>query len=231
MAPAAHFPHVPASLPAPGSVIVHVVDPSRVAGNHLSAAENEQAARFRFEKDARHWRACRSALRAILGGALGIAPESVPLGFAEFGKPLLQAPFDFLHFNLSHCHDLALVALCVDGPLGIDLEPADRGKSLLGCEHAFCHPDEIAGLPETEDKRADVLLDIWTSKEALLKALGTGMSLAPETVPLRPPGERGAGPHPRLQPFRLQRVEHVSLQKHYARLAMPSVTRDILIFI
>ena len=40
MAPAAHFPHVPPSLPAPGSVIVHVVDPSRVAGNHLSVAEN-----------------------------------------------------------------------------------------------------------------------------------------------------------------------------------------------
>jgi len=168
-------------------------------------------------------------MRAILGAALGIAPESVPLIFAEFGKPLLQPPFDFLHFNLSHCHDLALVALGVDGPLGIDLEPADRGKSLLGCEHAFCHPDEITGLPEMEDQRADVLLDLWTSKEALLKALGTGMSLAPETVSLTPPGERGAGPHPRLQPFRLRRVEHASLENHYARLAVPLDARDILI--
>ena len=153
-------------------MIVHVIDPASVADEEaallLSVAEEEQAARFRFEKDARHWRACRGALRSILGDALGVAPASVVLRLAEYGKPQLCPPFDHLHFNLSHCRELALVALACDGPIGVDIEAEDRGRSLLGCEHAFCHPDEMAILPESEQDRASVLLDLWTGKEALL---------------------------------------------------------------
>jgi 4'-phosphopantetheinyl transferase len=116
----------------------------------LSAAERQQAERFRFEKDAVHWRACRAALRVVLGEALGIAAETVAFEFGEFGKPALSPPWDGLHFNLSHCRDLALIALCGDGAVGVDVEPADRAASLLGCEDAFCHPEEIAQLPADE---------------------------------------------------------------------------------
>ena len=206
-------------------MIVHVVDPARFddaeANAILSAAEQELAARFRFEKDARHWRACRSALRTILGKALDISPSAVGIELEEYGKPVLPPSFKHLDFNLSHCHDLALVALGVDGPLGVDIEASDRGKSLLGCEASFCHPDEIAGLPTREEDLAVALLDLWTSKEALLKALGTGMSLAPETVSLVPGGERMAGEHPRLRPFKLQRLQHPALDRHFAKLAVP----------
>ena len=41
-----------------------VVNPALVGEeimSSLSAAEREQAERFRFEKDAIHWRACRAA--------------------------------------------------------------------------------------------------------------------------------------------------------------------------
>ena len=224
---------MPASLPAPGCVIVHVVDPSALADADallsLTAGEQEQANRFRFEKDARHWRACRCALRKILGEVLEIEAVFVPLDFAEFGKPLLREPFDDLHFNLSHCHDLALVAISYDGPLGVDLETVNRGRSLLGCEQAFCHPDELATLPVDEELRASTLLDLWTSKEALLKGLGTGMSLPPETVSLVPKGDYGAGTCPRLQPFRLHRLEHPLLEQHVARLAAPLESERILI--
>lgn len=221
-------------LPSAGGVIVHVVDPGRIDDAEtaaiLSAAEQEQAARFRFEKDARHWRACRSALRTILGKALGIRPSAVEIELEEYGKPVLPPPFQHLHFNLSHCHDLALIALGVDGPLGVDVEASDRGKSLLGCETSFCHPDEIAGLPNGEEERAAALLDLWTSKEALLKALGTGMSLAPETVSLVPGGERMAGAHPLLRPFRLQSLQHLALDRHFAKLAVPVSCERVEIF-
>lgn len=214
-------------------MIVHVVDPSAIeeaqALLSLTADEQQQAARFRFEKDARHWRACRSALRRILGEILEIEAVFVPLDFAEFGKPLLREPFDSLHFNLSHCHDLALIAISCDGPVGVDLEAANRGRSLLGCEQAFCHPEEMATLPDDQELRASALLDLWTGKEALLKGLGTGMSLAPETVSLIPRGEHGAGTYPRLQGFRLHRLDHPLLEQHVARLAAPLGSERILI--
>lgn len=198
---------------------MHAVDPSAPAAgaNLLSPEEEALASRFRFEKDARHWRACRSALREILGRTLGIPPAEVALYPGEHGKPLLREPHAYLHFNLSHCHDLALIAVSVEGPVGIDIEAADRGKSLLGCEASFCHAEELGGLPAGEEDRARTLLELWTGKEALLKALGTGMSLAPETVSLC--GEKR---HPRLEGFRLRRLDHAALAGHVAHLAVPA---------
>jgi len=212
------------SLPAPGSVIVVLVDPALVGGDVtacLSAEEQKQAERFRFEKDAVHWRACRAALRAVLGQALGIPPEAVAFEFGEFGKPMLPPPWDSLHFNLSHCRDLALIALSRDGAVGIDVEPADRMGSLLGCEDAFCHPDEIAGLPAHLSMRSLLLLRHWTAKESLLKAVGTGMSLAPQSVSMIPLMQGGFSEDPRFSGIRAHCLDHRSLDDHVAWLSAP----------
>jgi len=210
------------SIPPPGCASVIVFDPAGIGEALVSAslqpAELEQARRFRFEKDARHWRACRAALRLILGRALHADPAALAFQIAEHGKPGLAPPHhQGLNFNLSHCADLALVALCRSGPVGIDVEAAGRGDCLIGCESSFCHPEEIALLPARPRDRAAALLDLWTSKEALLKALGTGMSLAPESVSLAGGGARAA--HPRLSVFVLHALEHPALQAHVARLA------------
>lgn len=205
-----------------------VVNPALVGEeitSSLSAAEREQAERFRFEKDAIHWRACRAALRSVLGEALGISPGAVAFEFGAFGKPSLSPPGDGLHFNLSHCRDLALIALCRNGAVGVDVEPADRAATLLGCEDAFCHPEEIAGLSHEETSRASTLMEIWTKKESLLKALGTGFSVAAQSVSVADPPASYAGDH-RFRGLRLHRLGHPSLQQHFACLAVPEpVTR------
>jgi 4'-phosphopantetheinyl transferase len=213
---------VPISLPAPGSALVVVVDPALVGVETtacLSAEEQKQAERFRFEKDAVNWRACRAALRVVLGEALGIFPEAVAFEFGEFGKPALSG--HGLHFNLSHCRDLALIALCRDGAVGVDIEPADRATSLLGCEDAFCHPDEIAGLPVDEEPRATMLMETWTKKEALLKALGTGFSLPAQSVSVANPPLSYAGDS-RFRELRLHRLSNSTLLKHHAWIAAPA---------
>lgn len=210
-------------LPAAGRATVVVIDPARADASLLNPAEREQAARFRFAKDARHWSACRSALRRILGQALACDPATLVLELGPHGKPRLPPPHHRLHFNLSHCRDLALLALCQDGPVGIDLEPADRAPTLLGCESAFCHPEEIAGLPESADTRARALLALWTAKEAALKALGTGLSLAPQSLSLAPGGP-GLSGSPQLARFRLHRLSHPALDRHLGCLAAPAAT-------
>lgn len=213
---------MPEFLPAPGHVTVVVVDPGLIPEESsaicLSAAEQEQAARFHFEKDARHWKACRTALRRILGEALDLDPAGLTFDLGPHGKPHLPPPHHGLHFNLSHCRDLALVALCRVGPVGIDLEPAGRMPGLLDCEPAFCHPDEIARLPRSPEERSACLLELWTSKESLLKALGTGLSLPPESVSL---ASGNGSDHPLLQGFRIHPLDHPTLRNHVARLAAP----------
>jgi 4'-phosphopantetheinyl transferase len=167
-------------------VTIHLVFPEIIsqeaALSCLADEEKSRADRFRFRKDAVHWMACRANLRKILGQAIQRPPREVPLVLTENGKPLLAPPYDSLHFNLSHCSDLAIVALCAEGPVGIDLESLDRAPDLLECETTFCHPREISELPSETNARASQLLRIWTAKEAVLKALGTGLSHPPESV-------------------------------------------------
>jgi 4'-phosphopantetheinyl transferase len=217
---------MPIPPPLPGVARVIVVDPGRVdpaALDWLTPGERDLARRFRFEKDARHWSACRAALRGVLGEVLGAAPARLGFGLGEFGKPRLDPPRDALHFNLSHCHDLALVGLCGEGEVGIDVEPAGRADSLLGCEDAFCHPEEMKRLPAGSPDRARRLLEIWTAKEALLKAIGTGMSLAPRTIHVAD-DETGRGDE-RLRGIRLHRIDDLTDGHHAACLALPVVVR------
>ena len=169
-----------------GIVTVHLIFPGLVpqeaAADCLSPDERLRAARFRFHEDALQWVACRASLRRILGETVNLPPNAVPLVLSEFGKPSLPPPFDSIHFNLSHCTGLAVVALGIDGPVGIDLEKLDRAPDLLECESTFCHPEEVRNLPDETSLRSRQLLRIWTAKEAVLKALGAGLSHPPENT-------------------------------------------------
>ena len=156
--------------------------PQEAAADCLSPDERLRAARFRFHEDALQWVACRASLRRILGETVNLPPNAVPLVLSEFGKPSLPPPFDSIHFNLSHCTGLAVVALGIDGPVGIDLEKLDRAPDLLECESTFCHPEEVRNLPDETSLRSRQLLQIWTAKEAGTKALGAGLSQPPENT-------------------------------------------------
>lgn len=217
----------------PGSVTIHAIRPASAtaAGDAalLSAEETRRAASFRFPEDAAHWISCRAALRRILAGLTGVAADELRFEAGPHGKPRLTGCGSEVHFNLSHCRDLALVATGINGPLGIDVEPIDRAGGLAGCEKTFCHPDEIAELPEGAD-RSLRLLEIWTAKEAILKASGTGFSVAPEALALDftdlpAPGLRhdAAGAAAGLT---VRRLRHPLLANHLAMLAAPEcITR------
>lgn len=201
----------------PGTVIIHLrnLTGSAEDATVLSADEMQRADSFRFEIDRVRWIAGRVALRGILADATGLQPRDVPIVTNRFDKPLLAPPVDGIHFNLSHCRDLALIAIGVDGPLGIDIEPLDRAAELAGCECGFCHPLEIEALPQG-NARLEALLDLWTAKEAYLKALGTGFSTAPESVCLR-----------LVDGVRIERLQHPSLAHHAAAVCVPASTTQI----
>lgn len=218
----------------PGTVSIHLVTPADTSSHTdcgcLTETDHQRAASFRFREDAARWIACRAALRRILGEAIQLPPHRVPLVLTEFGKPVLPPPFDFLHFSLSHCNDLALVALSIAGPVGVDLEPVARASELAGCEATFCHPAEIKMLPSEPATRHLRLLEIWTAKEALLKALGTGFSHPPEKVRVHPDTASGFAtsdsPLPGIGNQIVHRLLHPLLAAHCATLSAPtSITR------
>ena len=213
----------------PGTVQIHLLNLQALAedrGSCLSAEEVSRAARFKFRENAERWVTCRVRLREILGQAIGRPPSEVSLVLAEFGKPRLAPPFDALYFNVAHAGPAALLALRRDGPVGVDLEPHRRAFALVGCETTFCHPAEIDGLPIDPAERASQLLRIWTAKEAVLKAIGTGFSHPPKLVRIffEPPGGHAVSEKalPGIENQRLHHFAHPQLVDHLAVLSTPT---------
>lgn len=144
----------------------------------LSSDEQLRADRFHFERDRRRFIVARGVLRMLLGGHLGIAPAAIAFGYAQHGKPFVTNHAAKIHFNLSHSGERALYALSPSCQLGVDIESLDNDIDYNSLASRFFTPRECAVLlrvPEPDRKRA--FLSCWTRKEAVVKAIGNGLSL------------------------------------------------------
>lgn len=84
--------------------------------------------------------------------------------------------------SLSRCEDLTAVALTTTGRVGVDIESIARVASIDIDAVAF-HPREQLILDHGDPAEASLRRTIlWTAKEAILKASGTGLAVAPELL-------------------------------------------------
>jgi 4'-phosphopantetheinyl transferase len=141
----------------------------------LDDEERARADRFRFAKHARRFTVARAFLRTTLGDALGRPAQSIDLEVSEQGKPFL--PHDELHFNLSHSHELAVIAIA-ETRVGADVEHVRPMPDATRLAERFFAPEEVIALRDCED-RDQAFFGIWTAKEAYLKALGEGIAVLP----------------------------------------------------
>ena len=140
----------------------------------LNEAERARSGRFMTALLRQRFTAARARLRSLLGAYLGRDPRSLVFVENEFGKPRLVDRPD-IHFSLSHSHDQALLAVSEGLEVGADLEGM-RSADHLGLARRYFHPNEVAAIERHADPRA-AFFQIWTLKEAVVKALGTGLSL------------------------------------------------------
>lgn len=144
----------------------------------LSDDERLRAARFRFPRDRRRFIVRRAALRRILSRCLDLPPAAIRFTVNPYGKPALDG--GALHFNLSHAHELALIAVA-EREVGIDVEYLDPDRESLA--RSCCAPQELAAAANLPAGA----LAYWTCKEAYVKGLGTGFAIPPERIHLDPP--------------------------------------------
>ncbi len=160
-----------------GTVHVWSVDLGRPYSELLlTPAERARAAGFHFDIHRHRWSCCRSALRTLLGSYRGCDPLEVALDLGPQGKPYLSG--DPLSFNLSHSGDHALIAVTRRGPIGVDLELIRPDRDLRGIAARFFAQEEgdiLRTYPEDRFTRG--FFRCWTSKEAVVKAHGQGLSL------------------------------------------------------
>jgi len=168
-------------LPAPAPVRLWMVMldamPSAAGIASLSDAERARAQRFAFEHLKRRHFASHVALRDTLAECTGVAAADQRFTEGPFGKPALaNLP---CAFNMSHSDDVALIATAPQGEIGVDVEvlrPVNDAIALA--ERNFTPTEHQQVLSAPPEQRDLVFLRIWTRKEACLKAVGSGFSIA-----------------------------------------------------
>ena len=151
----------------------------------LTPGEQARANRYTRGQDRARFQVGRAATRCILGSYLGLPPSKVAIDLDRRGKPQLNAsrvPIERrVHFNLSHSGSWIVAAFAVSFPVGIDIEQI-RADAITEDLIAYFMSDSerrsLQSLPWEQQPAA--FFKCWTSKEALLKGLGVGV-----TVPLR----------------------------------------------
>lgn len=165
---------------APGSIYLL---PLRLSGaqplirqvsGYLSAEEMARAERFIHREDRDRHILGRGVTRLVIARAMGCAPGEVCFDLGPQGKPrVCGGP----SFNISHSGDVVALAFAASGRLGVDVEYRKRLRDLLSLARATFRSDEYAELVALpEEARHEAFFRIWTRKEAMLKALGCGLS-------------------------------------------------------
>lgn len=145
----------------------------------LNEEERRRAARLVREQDRRHYVLAHGGVRAVLSRYLGVTPGLVALEHTETGKPFVirdTRMHSAITFNLSHAHGRALIAVSNAQEVGVDLElvRADVDAEKLS-ERYFAPSEHKEIMRSVDEERAIRFFRYWVAKEAVLKALGSGL--------------------------------------------------------
>jgi len=194
------------AVPRGGEVAVVVFDGAAWAGwddeaaSLLDAEEGRRAARFRFARDRQAYVMAHAMWRVLLGRCLACHPAAARVVPTSTGQPTL--PGTPWATSLSHSAHWVALAVGQVAALGVDIEQSPSPRPLVDMVSTICAPPEALALRHLEGAaHAQALLQLWTRKEALLKAFGTGLSgpppasfAVPAGMPLAPPADNPAPP-------------------------------------
>lgn len=168
---------------AEGVQVVHVdlrANPAResLAMKLLDDGERQRCVRY-LPGPRRHFVLCRAALRSILCSYLDCSNSRLTFPVTEFQKPLAFVGDEVaaISFNVSHSGEHGLIAISLSGRVGVDVEEVAPKRHLQSLIESVMGPDEQRELAQlAESRKLRQFFRLWTCKEALIKALGTGFS-------------------------------------------------------
>jgi len=175
---------------------VHCVDLSAwekkrsLLWNFLCDEEKKQAHRFPSEILRDRYIISHGILRVLLGYYLNLSPLALEFLFNGYGKPFLK-DHPNIQFNMSHSHGISCYAFSLFHPIGIDIEWYNESLDVDSLVNLVLAPEEQEFFSKLNDeqKKMSTFYEIWTRKEALIKAVGIGLSYPIQTIDVihRPP--------------------------------------------
>lgn len=156
---------------------------ARRAASWLAAGERGRLERIRIEEARAQFAIAHVLLRGLLSRYAGVGPADWVFVAGPHGRPEIAAPSEWagrLRFNLSHTRGLVACGLARDRDLGVDVERPGRAAHVLGVARRFFAPAEAGAVlaVHEEAERRRRFFEIWTLKEAYIKARGLGLSLS-----------------------------------------------------
>jgi 4'-phosphopantetheinyl transferase len=145
----------------------------------LSDDERARLARFAAPADAELYLVAHALTRCVLARYLGSRPERLAFESGERGRPELAGPerASGLRFNLSHTRGLAACGVSLHAAIGVDVEHQSRRVELDAVGKRVFSSHERAGLAGLQpDAQRQRFFDLWTLKEAYVKATGKGLA-------------------------------------------------------
>ena len=145
----------------------------------LSGDELERCDKFKSQQRRREFIIGRGSLRTLIGQYLALDPSSFEFAYSDHQKPYISttamgAP---VTFNLTHSHDLVLIALTLERRVGIDIEYLRPDVEFRKLSRRFFSKQESQSLEAYDDACLPAaFFACWTRKEALLKAIGAGIA-------------------------------------------------------
>ena len=139
----------------------------------LSTRETAFYERLKIPKRRTEWFGGRLALKKLLSKQTGLAFTALDILAPDgVGKPSVTAGGTpvLIPFSITHSNGFAVAAIAPDAKyIGIDLEQIT--PRIGAWQQDFFHPSELT---ETTDA---FLTRLWTQKEALVKLLGSGLTI------------------------------------------------------
>lgn len=146
----------------------------------LSEEEIIRANKFYFEADKERYIHSRVILRLLLNTYTKIPVKDISFIQNEFGKPGLQTSLNGnqLNFNISHSKNVFCLAFCRNESIGIDVEiikPVSDYIQIAKRYFSDFETEQLKMLPVKD--RPEGFYSCWTSKEAVIKLIGKGLSV------------------------------------------------------
>jgi 4'-phosphopantetheinyl transferase len=162
----------------------------------LNHTEQQQAQKFIQTKHQERFIIIHGILRQLLANYLTIEPTKINFTNNEFGKPYLSSigeeitistlsssrnPCEhegYIHFNISHSEDVALLAFSKNLIIGIDVEFKRKNIDAIEIAKRFFTAKEADTIINTSslELQLECFFNYWTYKEAFVKAIGQGLN-------------------------------------------------------
>jgi 4'-phosphopantetheinyl transferase len=149
---------------------------------YLSKKEAERAEKLIRLEDKRTFIVSHAFLNCRLSRIILVHPSNICFEANEYGKPFIKDNTHF--FNLSHSSNSWCIVLFSGCEVGVDIEAIKYNAEYESVIQTYFTKLE-QDLVRKMQSPVEMFFRLWTRKEALLKALGTGLNISLGNIDIR----------------------------------------------